>query len=215
MSERVIFLVDGFNVYHSIVACLKCNEISQGKWFNYRAYFEWLLTTHPVFSRDSRIVCVRLYSAFASHLGKPGVVERHKAYNAALEVCGVDVTLGNFKRKTLRCGAACGGIFYKYEEKETDVNVAMGVMEAFVNNEADCAVIVSGDTDLMAGIRSTKSLFPQKRVGVLMPAHRDNNHIRSVSDFAHVIKPKNYAAHQMPDQVVANDGTVIQKPANW
>ena len=66
-----------------------------------------------------------------------------------------------------------------------------------------------------AAIRTAKLLFPEKRIGVLMPAYRGNNHIKSVAHFALKIKPKHYEEYQMPDQVVANDGTVIQKPASW
>ncbi|MBP6745548.1 NYN domain-containing protein [bacterium] len=215
MAQRIAFLVDGFNVYHSVLACLSMGDIRRGKWFDYRKYFEWLVSVNPNFAKGSSVSSVRLYSAFAFHIRKAGVVERHRVLNSALEARGAEVTLGNFKSKTIKCGAVCGLDFIKYEEKETDINVAMGMVEAFVGEAADCAVIVSGDTDLIAAIRTAKLLFPEKRIGVLMPAYRGNNHIKSVAHFALKIKPKHYEEYQMPDQVVANDGTVIQKPASW
>ena len=91
----------------------------------------------------------------------------------------------------------------------------MGMVEAFVGEAADCAVIVSGDTDLIAAIRTAKLLFPEKRFACIIPAYTSNNNRNSVEHFALKIKPNKYEEYQMPDQVVANDGTVIQKPASW
>jgi hypothetical protein len=43
----------------------------------------------------------------------------------ALESVGIQISLGNFKRKRVRCKASCGLEGWGYEEKESDVNLAL------------------------------------------------------------------------------------------
>lgn len=214
MTERIVFLVDGFNVYHSVRECLKKKEIQHGRWFDYRKYFEWVVKTYPDFRPNSVVSRVRLYTALANHMD-PGVVDRHKIFLKALDCHGVEHTLGNFKRKTLNCRATCREKFQGHEEKETDINVALGVIEAFVRNEADCAVIVSGDTDLIPAIRTAKALFENIRVGILTPAHKKNQHFRQFADFTIAIKPEHYAQFQLPPSINLPNGKIITKPPAW
>lgn len=217
MTERVTFLVDGFNVYHAVTNCVYLNQIKNGKWFDYYRYFDWMVKNNSTFSKGSTLVDVRLYSALAHHIDakSPGVVARHKDLLAALESTGVNVTLGRFKRKSVKCGGTCKDKYTAFEEKETDINIAMGIIESFYKDESDCAVVVSGDTDLIAGIRTARQLFPTKRVGVLWPPERHNEELRNVASFALKIKPVHFEQYQLPNPVVCANGQKISKPAGW
>ena len=57
---RVSFLVDGFNVYHSIDECLTNGRITHGKWFDYRGYCQWVVDHNPEFRGDWQIHKVRM-----------------------------------------------------------------------------------------------------------------------------------------------------------
>ncbi|MBS2010158.1 MAG: NYN domain-containing protein [Cyanobacteria bacterium SZAS TMP-1] len=156
-------MIDGFNVYYSVTTCLNRGNIARGKWFDYRGYCEWVTATNPIFQFNSTVNRVRLYSAMAYHDPDPTVVSRHLVLNQAMAATNVEVTLGNFKRKKVRCKLpACGQKFVTHEEKETDINVAMGVIESLLVDDVDCVVIVSGDTDLVAAVREARTFFPVK-----------------------------------------------------
>ncbi len=82
-------------------------------------------------------------------------------------------------------------------------------------DECDTAVILSGDTDLVAAVVTAKQLFPGKRVAVGFPYKRANHHFRTVADFTFKISAERYARHQFPDPITLPDGTVLHKPAPW
>jgi uncharacterized LabA/DUF88 family protein len=214
VSYKVVFLIDGFNVYFSVRDCMKRDRIQHGKWFDYRRYCEMIVKQNSNFPSGSVVARVRLYSAFAHHL-HPDVSKRHKVLNEAMRLTNVDVVMGNFKKKTLKCND-CRAEYLTHEEKETDINVAMGVIEAFLVDQADCAVIVSGDTDLIAAIKAAKRFFPDKKIGIVTPAHRGNREIEKAAHFHIGIKPAHYEKYQLPNQIFDNEANAfVTKPPEW
>jgi uncharacterized LabA/DUF88 family protein len=53
-----------------------------------------------------------------------------------------------FKEETVYCNL-CKRHIKKHEEKETDVSIAVKILESFSLNECDLAVVITGDTDLI------------------------------------------------------------------
>jgi uncharacterized LabA/DUF88 family protein len=109
----------------------------------------------------------------------------------------------------------CNQPFQSHEEKETDVNIAITLMEILFNDECDVAVIVSGDTDLATALRAAKRLFPHKQFGVVFPYKRHNAELDGLADRSTVLKPKRYEQHQFPNTVTTSVGDVVMKPASW
>lgn len=155
-----------------------------------------------------------LFSAYATHLHTKGVPQRHRALVDVLLDKGVDVQLGNFKEKSRWC-PNCSTKTAGHEEKETDVNIAIALMEAFLKDECDTAVIVTGDTDLVTAVRSAKRIFNSKRVGILFPYGRQNNSFKGVADISVRINPARYEQYQLPDPYVCKNGSAINKPTTW
>jgi len=58
---------------------------------------------------------------------------------------------------------------YETTEKGSDANLAVHVVSDAWRNIYDCAVIVSGDSDLAEAIRLVKGYHPKKVVGVIAP----------------------------------------------
>lgn len=113
-QERVISLIDGFNLYHAI-ANLKDARL---KWLDLRKLSQEFL--HPV---REELVRVMYFSTIASHRNQAAQT-RQKAYLHALELHGVKPILGQFKQKERDC-PKCFSHYIGYEEKETDVNIAL------------------------------------------------------------------------------------------
>ncbi len=213
MPTRVTFLVDGFNVYHSIKDAIGRTGIRNLRWLDLRGLCDSYI--HH-FGRDARLEEVLYFSAYAKHLieRKPDVVNRHRTYIEALESTGVRTHLARFKQKERRC-SHCRNTFIQNEEKETDVWIACALFELLVGDACDHAVLVSGDTDLAPAIRSARRMFSQKQVSVVFPYGRVNNELKPLADIYFQIKPPQYAKHQLPDPITLQTGRVLSKPASW
>ena len=119
---RVSFLVDGFNLYHSLhQAMLDLGGVGT-KWLDLWAICDRLLYQ---IGGNARTESIHYFSAPPTHveLEKPGAIARHQAYMRALRARGVVVELGKFKMKRRAC-KSCGGEILSHEEKETDVAIA-------------------------------------------------------------------------------------------
>jgi uncharacterized LabA/DUF88 family protein len=169
-----------------------------------------------VFGRDARLERVTYFSAYATHLQQthPDVILRHRTYVWALRCTGVETVMGRFKWRPRWC-SICRRKSPGYEEKQTDVAIAVRMLELAFNDSCDAVVIVSGDTDLLPGVRAVRRNCPDKQVWVAFPYKRFNAELHQVAVGTIKIKRAKYAKHQLPDPVVLFDGTRVQKPPAW
>lgn len=110
----------------------------------------------------------------------------------------MEVQLGRFKEKDVWC-PTCKTSFKRHEEKETDVAVAVKLLELFALNACDTVVLVTGDTDLAPAIRIAKTLYPQKRIWVVFPYGRYNTELKVLAHGTIKVKAKRYTANQLPN----------------
>lgn len=135
-------------------------------------------------------------------------------YIDALKSTGVNVVLGNFKRKNAYC-RNCKTSYFVHEEKETDINIACYLLKLFLDKTCDTAVILSGDTDLIAAISMAKQIFPTNQVIIGFPYLRSNHHFKQIADFTFDIKAKRYERYQLADAITLPDGSKLNKPPTW
>ncbi len=159
---------------------------------------------------------VYYFSALAHHLEEtdPDITIRHKSFIKILKDTDIFVELGRFKAKEIKC-RLCQNEFVKHEEKETDVAIALKLLEVFITDECDTVILVSGDTDLAPAIRTARQLFPKKHVLFAFPYLRKNKELAKLAPGSFVIKPKKYVKFQLPDPYNLSDGTQVKKPPNW
>lgn len=218
MPIRVCYIVDGFNVYHSL---RQVERISGHplRWLNLWKLLNGYLSTirgKLGTSEKVEIAAVHYVSALATHLTTVdrGVVNRHSTYISALQSVGVNVVLSRFKEKDIVC-PKCKHTFKRHEEKETDVAIGVKLIDALARDEGDVIVLVSGDSDLMPAIRTARGLFPHKKLGVAFPFNRRTTQLEQAVDFSFNIKQRDIERAQFPLEVQLLDGTVIHKPALW
>ena len=219
--NRVAFLVDGFNLYHSTRTAEKHTGQST-KWLDLRAMCTAYLNA---ISRDAYLHSVYYFSALATHLEAvaPGKVQRHKDFIKCLEDLGVVVQLGKFKKKRdfscPNCGQSvcghCGGKLKHYEEKETDVAIATKMLELLFTNTCDTIILVTGDTDLAPAIRTAQRLFPDKDIRFALPYERHNKLLRQIAPKSFRIGKDGYTNNQLPDPFTLKSGKTISKPSSW
>jgi len=168
--NRTSFLIDGFNLYHSVREAARALGGSGTKWLDIRSLCPSYL--HIVGS-GAEVAEIHYFSALATHLeaANPDVTTRHRSFIQCLKATGVIVELARFNKKTLRC-EHCGGTLVRREEKETDVAIAARLIELLVSDHADSVILMSGDTDLAPAVRLAKQLFPEKTIGFAFPYGR-------------------------------------------
>ena len=159
-KKRIIVFIDGFNLYHAIDA-LQQDHL---KWLDLRSLSE-------AFSKKSteQIITVYYFTALATWL--PECMQRHKTYIKALDTKNVTTVFGHFKKKQAKCNA-CKSTWITREEKESDVNIAIYLLnEAHLDN-FDKAFVVTADSDLVPAIQMVLDTFPKKEIVVLTPPKR-------------------------------------------
>ena len=210
MPNRTVFLIDGFNIYHSIVD-LERERGLRAKWLDYYSLCRSLLSA---LGKDFSLQGVHYFTALAHHLGKPDVVSRHEDYIRCLEDTGVVAERGKFKARNIVC-KVCGQSFTRNEEKGTDVAVAARLLDLFCQDLCDCVVLVTGDTDLVPAFRTARRLFPDKKLVFAFPYARRNVELANIAPGSFRISYQNYVKYQLPSPYRLADGTVIGKPSSW
>ena len=123
----VIAYVDGFNLYHGLHQA-------------YGRRFLWLDLQHLVHRvrPHDQILAVRYFTAEVKD--DPNGLARQRTYLAALKAycTKVEVVLGRYQTKTMTC-RQCGSAWTSYEEKETDVNIAVALVADAAASASDIA----------------------------------------------------------------------------
>ena len=210
--KRVTYLIDGFNLYHSIRS-LKWKKGYKCKWLNINALCQTYLS---LFGKDATLGQIFYFSAIPYYLAssKPHRIRRHKAYIRCLEDTEVQVNLGRFKEKDVYC-QRCSSMTLTHEEKETDVAIGARLVEVCFQGECEVVVIVSGDTDLLPAVKRCQELFPQKEIVFAFPFDRKSRQLERLSPKSFSISKKQYLRHQFSDPYTLTDGTQVSKPSVW
>lgn len=209
-KPRTIVYVDGFNLYYGAV------RGTPYKWLDLQKYFQ-LIRQHD------DIQAIRYFTAWVMGPTLPN----QQTFLAALEQRPlIQIVLGNFKQKRIKCTfAQCTlttppeRFFDRYEEKRTDVNIAVYMLDDAYRDACDKFVLVSGDSDLVPAVRMIRHRFPQKQIIVYVPAQNPQRgaavELRSAAH-KHKLLPLNLLAHaQFPQQIPDGSGGFIVKPSTW
>ena len=193
--------VDGFNPYYS---SLKKSSL---KWLDIQKLVRRILPSHH------NIVKMKYFTARVksspSDSTKP---ERQSAYWRALKsIPDVEIVKGCFKTREvngrlispLRKGLRKRSIvkIEKYEEKESDVNIATHIVWDSAQQDIDCIVLLSNDTDLKLPLWVARKKF-HKIIGVITPWHqRIHNDLQKISRFNYKITRQDLEECQFPEKV--------------
>ena len=213
MTPRVAFLIDGFNLYHSVEKAGADLHGAPTKWLNVRGLCDDYLSR---VGGGAQTHSVHYFSAIARHMEahKPDVTARHRLFIEAISSTGVQIELGRFKKKRIVCDA-CGTSLKRHEEKETDVAIAVKMLELCHTGAADALVLMTGDTDIAPAVRSVQRLFPGVPVLFAFPYGRENRELTALAPGSFAISKDQYVRHQFPTPLVLPSGRTLTKPASW
>lgn len=202
---RVAAYIDGFNLYFG----LKQARFKRYYWLDVAALARTLLRP------DQQLVATHYFSARICDNGRNAADQkRQNDYLEALTVQGVQCQFGHYLKKQRKC-RACHATWPDYEEKMTDVNIAIQLMADAFDDVFDVALVISGDSDLITPIRRVRERFPAKRVIVAFPPQRHSNALKQHANGHLAISENKLRASQLPDQIIKPDNFMLQRPATW
>ena len=212
--NRTIFLIDGFNLYHSLIEAQRDSNGATAKWLDLKKLCSSYLPLAGKISNDrAELEHIYYFSAIPTHRTKDKV-QRHALYTKCLRLSEVDVQLGRFKKKRVYCNK-CNKDFIAHEEKETDVAIATKLFEICSFNQCDTIILMTGDTDLSPAVVTCKRLFPNKLIFFAFPYRRTNAELAKIAPESFSIKLRSCLKWQFPNLIVLDDGTQIAKPNVW
>jgi len=204
--ERVNVYIDGYNLYHAIDR-LNDNRL---KWLDLTK-----LISHFLHPNRHTLNKIHYFSAYATW--KKGAFKRHKIYTRALDTTGVNTIIGGFKEKDRYC-RSCKAKWKGHEEKETDVNIALNLLNDAYQDEYDEAIIVSQDSDLFPAIKLVKKHFPEKIIRIITPPNL--HHSREMASLVGKkrlasIKEIHLQRSLLPREITTQAGKIITRPAKY
>ncbi|MFQ6609117.1 MAG: NYN domain-containing protein [Fidelibacterota bacterium] len=212
--NRTIFLVDGFNLYHSLVEAHRDARCATTKWLDLKKLCSsYLPLAGQVSGSRADLEHIYYFSAPPTHRSQDKI-NRHALYMRCLRTSGVDIQLGRFKRKTVYCNK-CNRYLLAHEEKETDVAIATKLFEICHLNQCDTVILMTGDTDLAPAVVTCRRIFPDKPIFFAFPYKRTNAELARIAPESFSIKLRTCLKCQLPDPFILADGTKISKPAVW
>ena len=176
LNKKVLVLIDGFNYYHKLANYQKNNNICV-KWLDYMSLMKASVKSH--LQTNNFDIEIIFFTAIANHRSIESQF-RHKIYLNALRKSGVKIVYGEFKEKYIFPCAEClqkqpNEKILRHEEKHTDVNVAITMLEKAIMNEFDRVYLLSGDNDYVPVVKRVKKLFPEKEIIISPPPQRNYN----------------------------------------
>jgi uncharacterized LabA/DUF88 family protein len=208
-KPRTIFYIDGFNLYYGAV-----RQTPALKWLDLARYCT-LLRPH----NDIRLI--RYFSALISG---PTRVNQETYLKALATSPLVEITLGRFKTKNVKCGvAACtmaGNKWYLMpEEKRTDVNIAVFMLDDAYRDLCDQFVIFSGDSDLVPAVNMVRQRFPKKKIIVYVPSQNPVRgaavELRTSAHANRTLPLLLLSKSQFPDTIPDSAGGTLTRPETW
>ena len=204
--RRVTVYVDGFNLYYG----LKSKGWRRYYWLDLRRLAENLLRP------GQRLMAVRYFTARLSSQGDdPDKPVRQNTYLEALATLPeLYIHYGYYLAKNRNC-PRCGATWETYEEKMTDVNMAVELLGDAQDGAFDTAIIISGDSDLTGPVSTVRRRYPKKQVIVASPPNRSSFRLRGEATASFTIGRKVLKDSQFPDQVTKPDGYILTRPPRW
>lgn len=203
---RVSVFVDGFNLYHAI------DELGQNylKWLDLRNLSNALV--HP---QQEVLNDVFYFSAFATWRPKESL-NRHRTYVSALEATNVTPVMGKFKAKKRTC-RNCKVQYDTHEEKESDVNLAIYLINQAHLDTFDRAIVVTADTDLTPAVTMVRDTYPEKKVWIAIPTARKkfSQGLQAAANGVHTIRSENLPLNLLPAQLRDKNDQEINRPSYY
>jgi len=214
---RTYVYIDGFNFYYGAV------KDTKSKWLDFRNLFRTVLD--PKYE----IQAIKYFTAYVSALpNNPKAPDRQKVYLKALRhhLPELQIILGQFKPRQSwmpfaeQRGPQVTGRslilahVMKLDEKGSDVNLAIHLVNDAWADLYDAAVVVSNDSDLAGALKIVRDERKKEVVLLTPPKWRDKRSRELLNSASRSMTLRNteLASSLLPDPI---PGTSLRKPSSW
>lgn len=214
---RVMAFIDGFNLYHALMRFDRgVDEVDRTRYQKYK----WLCLTSLIrvfiAPQTEELVGVRLFTAYPEWDAQKRL--RHNEFVSVQEQLGVVTVLGEFKDKTVECKAKCREEYTVREEKQTDINIAVTMIDTAT--QYDKLILLTADSDQVPTLKLIKKLHPEKILAILPPIGRGSKELKKTADQQFRMTEDHLQACLLPPLVPVikdgkNTGTFFVKPSTW
>jgi|HubBroStandDraft_4_1064222.scaffolds.fasta_scaffold02012_10 hypothetical protein len=206
-KPRVIVYIDGLNLYYGVL-----QQAPSVKWLDLERLCKLL---RP----NDDLQMIKYFSAPVA-----GSADQSVYLRALATLPKVQVILGKFKRKNVKCGVVgCSYLSSKWftvpEEKRTDVNIAVSMVDDAYQNACDHLVLMSGDSDLVPGLATVRRRFAGKTITVYVPSRNPIRaaavELRAAAHRARELPILLLAKAQFPNSIPDGAGAILNRPTSW
>lgn len=208
MTERSVMYVDGYNFYYDIQERHPPNLLYLG-WCNFVE-----LAQKFMLPQGAALTAVKYFTAPVGTFGKPGghagsEAARQAIWLKAVQSVGIEVVEGVHAYEP-HAGK-------KRVEKQTDVNIAVGMVGDAALDVYDRALLVTADQDQMPTVKATAGRF-KKSVDIWLPPSFHVGMWKVTEAYGRVsvrrIKLDMLRESRLPE-TIEWDGSVVKAPSIW
>ena len=205
--RRASAYIDGFNLFHGLQA---------RKWKQYYWLDPCELIRNLIPAKENLTLAhVHFFTAPVRQGRDEAGARRQQVYLDVLETLPqLTIHYGQWFNRDMWC-RKCGATWRKPEEKMSDVNLAVQLVQDAYENRFDVAYLVSGDSDLTTPVQTVRDRFPDKQVRVAFPPKRRSWHLATTANVDFSIGRTKFRDSQLPEQVTRTDGYVLKRPGTW
>ncbi|MBU2446610.1 MAG: NYN domain-containing protein [Bacteroidetes bacterium] len=201
-KKRIIFYIDGFNLYF---------DLRSKRWEKY--YWLDLVKFCSQFLKPYQdLIEVNYFTAIQKSRGKQ---DRQDLFLSANKLNHkFNLFLGKYLEKEMNIN---GQLIKTYEEKETDVHIAVKMIRDVVFDRCDISVLISTDSDLIPPIDFIHEYKPNHKIFVYFPPARFSYDLKQKS--TNIIYLQNHESKflisQFPAELPLPNGYVLKRPNSW
>jgi len=205
---RTSIYIDGFNFYYLTV------KNTPYKWLDFKSVFTKLLHA------ENQIIDIKYFTAIVDGRKDPNKPIRQQTYIRALKAYIPEFlcVLGNFQSHVVRMPISNPSKSEKFvnviktEEKGSDVNFAVHLLNDAWLDKYDRAIIVSNDSDLVESVKIVKEELGKSIGLTILPKSHPSRTLLKYADFVIRIRNNILKSSQLPDRI---NNTNIKKPKEW
>jgi len=212
--ERVTVYVDGFNFYYGLRRMrVVDNDWQKFYWIDFVKFFEHFIDRSQILQK------VVYFTTPPQNIQKSNRQAKLLEVNKLLNGNRFEVIYGKFIDKWLIC-PKCKAKYKKPEEKRTDVNISVQMMNDCALDNTDVLLLITADSDLIPPLETIKANHPNKKIKILFPPKAFSNDLNNFvkANRRRVIELKNHKIRFtraiMPD-TVTKDGITYTIPSKW
>ncbi len=213
MKKKVNFYVDGFNFYYGLKEMVK----HKGDWRKFY-WIDFVKLFSQFLNEDEEIGTVHYFTARPKNTGKTARQNILMSCNKTINGEALKIHYGKYQDKSIKCRVkdGCGREFMHWEEKQTDVNLAIKMVEDCHNKVCNKIVLVSGDSDFLPPLKLIKNIYTEVELMTLFPPFKFTNSIYTLGfPCISMEKYKSRWNKSIMENVVEVDGKTFRIPVEW